>query len=201
MSKKAAPERFTDDMTAAVAANVRRLRADMHLSLDDVASRAGVSRTMLHQIESLKSTPTIALLWKIANGLGVPFSTLIKEEERGTLTVLKREQAKLLTNADHSFSTRALFPFDGTKRSAEFYELRIKPGGIEQADAHRPGTCEHLVLVSGDEVTVELNGQTAILRPHDAVVFSADTPHVYHNRSKSREALLYLMMTYAFEQR
>lgn len=190
-------ERLTDQMTSAVAANLRRLRSEHHLSLDELASRSGVSRTMLHQVENLKSTPTIALLWRIATGLGVPFSALIEEESKAGLTVLKREQAKLLFNADQSFSSRALFPFDGTKRQSEFYELRIKPGGLEQAEAHAQGTQEHLVLVSGGEVAIEIGGQTAVLRPHDAVVFAADAPHSYRNRSADQEALLYLLMVYA----
>lgn len=185
-----------DQMTATVAANLRRLRAEHRLSLEDLAQQSGVSRTMLHQIESLKSTPTIALVWKIANGLGVPFSELITGETKAGLVVLKREQAKLLFNAEQTFSSRALFPFDGVRRTAEFYELRIKPGGSESADAHATGTQEHLVLVTGEQVTVTLNGQTATLRPHDAVVFTADVPHSYRNDSATAEALLYLMMVY-----
>jgi transcriptional regulator with XRE-family HTH domain len=186
-----------DLASSAVADNLRRLRKQHKLSLDELALRSGVSKTMLHQIESRKSTPTISLLWKVATGLGVPFSNLIQQEERAGLTVLRRENAKLLFNADQTFSSRALFPFDGSRRQAEFYELRIKPGGHEQAEAHAAGTMENLILVSGETTTITLGTQTATLKPGDAIVFEAAVPHSYRNDSQTKEAVLYLVMTYA----
>ena len=185
-----------EHLTASVAGNLRRLRAEHDLTLDELAKRAGVSRAMLHQIESGKSTPTIALLWKIAAGLDVPFSTLIDEPARTTTTLLRRANAKLLFNSDQTFSSRALFPFDGSRRSAEFYELRISPGGLEQAEAHAPGTSENLVLVSGGPVEVEVAGTTHKLEANDVLVFTADVAHSYRNIGKKDEAQLYLMMTY-----
>ena len=185
-----------EHLSASVSGNLRRLRADRDLTLDELARRAGVSRAMLHQIESGKSTPTIALLWKIASGLEVPFSALIEEPQRSTTTLLKRENAKLLFNSDQTFSSRALFPFDGTRRAAEFYELRIRPSGIEQAEAHAAGTSEYLTLVSGGPVEIHVAGSIHRLDPHDAIVFNADVPHAYRNASETNEALLYLVMTY-----
>lgn len=187
----------SDLASSAVADNLRRLRKQQKISLDELAQRSGVSKTMLHQIESYKSTPTISLLWKIATGLGVPFSTLIQQEQTAGLTILHQENAKLLFNSEQTFSSRALFPFDGTRRKTEFYELRIKPGGHEDADAHATGTIENLILVSGETVTITLGTQTATLKPGDAVVFDADVPHQYRNDSKTKEAVLYLVMTYA----
>lgn len=185
-----------DHLTPIVAANLRRLRAERGLSLEQLAQKSGVSRTMLHQIETLKSTPTIALLWKIANGLDEPFNALLAEAPRIGLTVLRQAQAKRLFNAEETFSSRALFPFDGERRLAEFYELRIRPGGREEAEAHARGTQEHLILVQGGPVTVSLAGQEAVLHPHDALIFDADVAHSYRNDGTEQEALLYLMMVY-----
>ena len=58
------------DIGAAVAANLRRLRAERDLTLDQLSEASGVSRAMLNQIETGKSVPTIATLWKVAAGLG-----------------------------------------------------------------------------------------------------------------------------------
>src|ERR1700758_5410598 len=54
--------------------NLRRLRKARSQSLDDLAVASGVSRAALSHIESSKGNPTVGVLWKIAVGLGVPFS-------------------------------------------------------------------------------------------------------------------------------
>ena len=77
----------------------------------------------------------------------------------------------------------------------EFYELRLAPGGAERADAHTPGTVENLVVADG-EVEIETEGRKETLTRGDAIVFEADVPHVYRNRT-DREAVMYLVMTYA----
>ena len=81
-------------------------------------------------------------------------------------------------------------------RTTEFYELTIAPGGSERAEPHTRGTREQLVVVKG-RVAIEVDGQRHDLGEHDAIGFDADVPHVYHNPDARREALLYLVMTYA----
>ena len=184
------------DISAAVAANLRRLRAERDLTLDQLSEASGVSRAMLNQIETGKSVPTIATLWKVAAGLHLPFQQLIAVEAAPRSVVLRRGDAKVLANADGTFTSRALFPYDGGPRSSEFYELVLAPGGAEHADAHSRGTTEQLVVVKG-RVTIEIAGERHELTERDAIGFQADVPHAYLNPDQRREALLYLVMTYA----
>lgn len=183
-----------DALTRAVGANLKRLRAERGWSLDQLAERSSVSKAMLHQIEAGKSIPTIAVVWRLADGLKVPFSELLSQPHQASDVVLRRATAKYLTNAEGTFASRALFPFDGPPRTAEFYELRLKPGAVEKAEAHAHGTLEHLALVSG-AVTVEVDGAVHALTPGDCLVFAADRPHAYRSTAKD-ESLLFLMMTY-----
>lgn len=189
-------EQGAHQLALAVAENLRRLRADKQLSLERLATRSGVSRAMLNQIELGKSTPTIALVWKIAAGLGVPFSELLTQPEQSDTVLLKHEQAKILFNAEQTFSSRALFPFDAAFRSTEFYELTIKAGGVEHAEAHTRGTREFLTVAAGGDVEVTVGEQAYVLHARDTLVFRADVAHVYRNRSTSEDAHLYLVMTY-----
>jgi len=177
-----------------VGANLRRLRVKRALSLEKLSKLSGVSRAMLGQIELGQSAPTINVLWKISTALGVPFSGLIGQRQAGGVLVLKGESAKTLTSHDGTFSSRALFPFDEPRR-VEFYELRLKPKGEEHADAHAPGTVENLVVSRGT-VEIEVDGARQVLAQGDAIVFEADSPHVYRNPSDA-EAVMYLVMTYA----
>lgn len=185
-----------DALTGAVSANLKRLRTERGWSMDRLAERSQVSKAMLHQIESGKSVPTIAVVWRLADGLKVPFSELLTQQRAPTDILLRKASAKYLTNADGSFGSRALFPFDGPARTAEFYELRIKAGGVEMAEAHAHGTTEHLALVSGG-VSVEIEGKTTSLAPGDCFVFQADRPHCYRSTVGDDDSILFLMMTYA----
>jgi transcriptional regulator with XRE-family HTH domain len=190
------PSPAEDSLTRAVGANLHRLRAERKWSMDELSARSGVSKAMLHQIELGKSVPTIAVVWRIADGLKVPFSELLSQPQAASDVLLSKSEAKYLTNAAGTFSSRALFPFNGPARTAEFYELRIKPGGTETAAAHAHGTVEHLALVHGT-VVVEVDGSSRTLAPGDCLVFAADRPHCYRNPVGGQEALLFLMMTYA----
>lgn len=182
------------DLAPVVGTNLRRLRMRRGLSLEKLAQKSGVSRAMLGQIELGQSAPTINVLWKIARALDVTFATLIQAREAGGPAVLKKGQAKVLTSQGGQFSSRALFPFDGPRR-AEFYELRLAPKAIEEADPHAPGTVENLVVAEG---TLELTiGKEAHrLDTGDAIVFEADVAHAYANIGAT-ECVMYLVMTYA----
>jgi transcriptional regulator with XRE-family HTH domain len=182
-----------DKLTLIVGGNVKRLRLRRNLSLEGLSRLCGVSRAMLGQIELGRSVPTINIVWKIANAFDVPFSTLVTSHEAEPYRLLPADQTKILSSASGDFSSRALFPFDG-ERQTEFYEIRLKPGGVEQADAHAVGTMENLVVVKG---ALEITFGAEILRmsPGDAILFQADTPHSYRNTSKT-ELLAYLVMTY-----
>jgi transcriptional regulator with XRE-family HTH domain len=184
----------TADLTPVVGANLRRLRVKRGLSLERLARASGVSRAMLGQIELGQSTPTINLLWKISRALEVPFSTLVTDASAREATVLRGANAKRLTSADRTFTSRALSPFNGP-RGTEFYELRLAAQGVEHAEAHAPGTTENLVVSQG-AVTIYVGKSRHELGEGDSILFDADVSHSYENPGP-REALMYLVMTYA----
>jgi transcriptional regulator with XRE-family HTH domain len=186
--------RNEQDLTPALGANLRRLRTRRGLSLERLADLSGVSRAMLSQIELGHSTPTINVLWKIASALGVTFSALISEPKQAGMALLRADQTKVLTSHDGGFSSRALFPYDGQRR-VEFYELRLKPGALENAEAHQPGTLENLVVEKGS-IEIAVKGERVRLERGDALLFHADGPHSYRNPGTA-EAQAYLVMSYA----
>jgi transcriptional regulator with XRE-family HTH domain len=183
-----------EDLAPAVGVNLRRLRIKRGLSLARLAERSGVSRAMLSQIELGRSAPTITLLWKVARALDVTFSALIARPALVAPRVLTATAAKLLTNQERTFTSRALFPV-GEPRRTEFYELRLRSGGEEIAHPHPPGTVENLVVAVG---SAELTVGTTIYRLQngDAILFAADVDHAYRNRGNV-SAVMYLVMSYA----
>jgi transcriptional regulator with XRE-family HTH domain len=184
------------DLAPVVGANLRRLRSRRGLSLEKLAKASGVSRAMLGQIELGQSAPTINVLWKIARALDVTFSALISARGVGT-TLLRVDDAKLLTSHDGSFVSRALFPYDEPRR-VEFYELRLAAGKQESADPHPAGTKENLVVTAG-ELEMVVGTERHRLGRGDVILFEADVPHIYINPGRD-ETIMYLVMTYAQEQ-
>jgi quercetin dioxygenase-like cupin family protein len=149
---------------------------------------------MLGQIELHQSTPTINILWKIARALNVPFSALISQPSGGRAKVLPVARMKILASRDGKFSSRALFPFD-EPRKVEFYEIRLAPRASESAEPHLPGTIENLVVTNGS-LEVRVAEERHLLTTGDAIQFEADVAHEYRNPG-NREAVMYLVMTYA----
>lgn len=177
-----------------VGENLARLRKRRALSLERLAALSGVSRAMLSQVEAGESTPTIALLWKIARGLDVRFADLLGDESTGDVQILTARESKILSSANGAFTSRALFPFD-TRRRAEFYELRLRAGHAEHAEAHAEGTFENIIVHAGRLKLTIADAPAIELRAGDAVYFRADAPHIYENPG-ARETLMYLVMTY-----
>ena len=180
-------------LDALVAVNLRQFRAAQGWSLDDLAREAGVSRTLLGQIEIGRAAPSIGIIWKIAQTLGVPFSALLSTEARGGTAVTHRATANRLQSADGRFLSRALFPL-GDPHAPEFYELWLAPHSREDADAHRPGTRENLVVTAGT-LELHIGRDVRTLHAGDAVVFTADVAHSYVNPGRD-ECWMYLVMSY-----
>ena len=179
-----APEVEGDDIGAAeltrrVADNLRAQRKQRDLSLDDLAARSGVSRATLSQIETSKTNPTIAILWKIAAGLAVPFASLLGEEQVERVRVLRRGDAQVLRSADGRLESRPLTPA-GASPSVECYELRLAARGISRSDAHAKGTCESLTVLTG-VLRLHVGDEAVELSAGDSVFFEADGPHAYEN--------------------
>lgn len=154
---------------------------------------------MLGQIETGKSSPTIAILWKIAAALDVSCGSLIAEPHETALRVITHANAKVLSASEGRFRTQALFPYE-SERKVEFYELRIAAHHTEKADAHRPGTVENLVVSRGTVEIVAGRHAPQILGEGDAILFEADVAHNYRNMTGS-EAVLFLVTTYVDEIR
>ena len=152
------------------------------MSLDDLAVASGVSRAALSHIETSKGNPTVGVLWKIASGLGIPFSDLIGES-RLSLSVLRREESQLLRSLDRKFESRPLMPPVGISQ-IEMYELRLSARSRYASDAHGPGTRELLVVLNGT-LRLTVGDRTDDLAAGDSVVCNANLTHVYENPGSS----------------
>lgn len=167
-------------LAARVATNLREHRRRRDLSLDQLSQVTGVSRAGLSQIETLKTNPSIGVLWKIASGLGIPFSELIGDGN-DAMTVVRRQDTQVLRSADRKFESRPLMPAGGANQ-VEVYELRLAPRARHVSEAHGPGTRE-LVIVLAGTLRMVVADRVENLGPGDSVLFNASVPHTYENPS------------------
>jgi transcriptional regulator with XRE-family HTH domain len=169
------------DLARRVADSLRGFRRDRQLSLDDLSARSGVSRAALSQIEGGRTNPTLAVLWKIAVGLEIPFHDLLSLGREEGAIVLRAGDAPPLRSADGRTESRLLSP-GGASTDTEVYELRLVPKAIHKSEAHARGTTETVVVLTGS-LRLNVGAQVHDLGAGDSVYFRADVDHAYENRS------------------
>jgi transcriptional regulator with XRE-family HTH domain len=170
------------DLGRRVSANLREKRKARSMSLDQLAAASGVSRAALSQIETMKSNPSLGVLWKIAVGLAIPFAELIGGSAQGAV-LLRRTDAQVLRSADGRMESRPLTPA-GSCPWVEAYELRLAARAAHTSDAHSAGTRE-LVIVLNGQLRMRVGGEVYDLAAGDTVSFLADQPHGYENPGSS----------------
>lgn len=167
-----------DNLNRLIGDNLKRLRADMGLSLDAVARLSGVSKSMLGQIERGEVNPTISTMWRIANGLKISFTALVTRAQDDSEVVMRSEIEPLIEDGG-KVRNYPVFPFDA-ERGFEMYAVDIDPGGYLQADAHTTGTQEFITLHTGG-LSIRVGEDEHALGRGDSIRFKADAPHSYHN--------------------
>jgi transcriptional regulator with XRE-family HTH domain len=170
---------------------LRQLRQIHKLSLDALAESAGVTKLTLGKIERGEGNPTLSVLWKIANGLGVPFSSLLNQEMQPQLT--RFSQQADVTSPDGQFIAHAMTEMP-EQCSFDVQIARIQPGNHYLSQAHAEGVVEIVCLMQG-QLVVEVQDEHFNLEAMDCLRFCADRPHSYFNSGKV-EAIFHCIIAY-----
>jgi XRE family transcriptional regulator, regulator of sulfur utilization len=161
-----------------VAENLRALRKARDLSLDQLSRLSGVSKSMLRQIEIERSSPTISVLWKIANGLRVPFSALIARK------ALRTEAADFTSRGTIRSGRRGyrLYPVVEfqPERPVEIYYTEMDAGVRFDGEPHQ-GSARETVLVIAGTVRVTVGNAVSMAGRDQVIQFPAGQPHRYEN--------------------
>ncbi len=176
----------------AIGATLQALRQGQKLSLDELSKRAGVSKSMLSQIERNTTNPTVAVLWRLSNALGVSITDFLAsgrpERTAPLISVVAAHATPSLINPDGQSELRILGPIELAGKF-EWYELIIQPGGSLTSEAHEPGAREHLSLLSGSAV-VRAGTEETKLRQGETARYAVDVPHAISNPGKSVATML-----------
>ncbi len=166
-----------------LAATLKSLRQEKGWSLDRAAGETGVSKAMLGQIERGESSPTIAIMWKIATGFKQSLSSFLEPAESNNETIIRATSKQQTTLASDSAPVSSIFPYD-ERFSFEMFELTLLPGYERLSEPHIKGTTEHIIVING-VMEVLIESEWIELTKGEAVRFAADKPHGYRNTSSS----------------
>jgi len=177
---------------SALGGKLKDIRNKMGLSLSEVSSITGVSKTMLSQIERSESIPTLAIVWKIANGLKIKFETLLEYTSKQYEVTDIENMVPLTDNNDHIL-IYCIFPFSPITGFEYFYGI-IKPGCNYSAGHHKNSNTEHL-LISQGEIELIVGANTYHLKTGSSITFDSREDHKYINKGKM-DAIAHFIISY-----
>lgn len=178
-----------------VGAALASLRQSEGLSLDALARQSGVSKSMLSQIERDKTNPTVAVVWRLAQALGVEVSELLGGSARTgqhTISLVPKSQTPSMRTADEKCELRILGPVELAGRF-EWYEITLQPGGALRSEAHPPGSREHLTVLNG-LVSISSGERTQHVVAGETARYAADVPHAISNEAKVKAIALLVVL-------
>jgi transcriptional regulator with XRE-family HTH domain len=162
----------------------------MGLSLRDLAERSRVSPPMLSQVERGETSPTLAVAEKIAAGLDLTLSQLLRLDERAHLAITRAGRGRSRRRRGHR-TEELTPPLPGQRAdvSRHLLEAGAATGRPDDPPLHEPGARETAVVLSGS-VTLVIDSDRYELEEGDSVTFDADLPHHFQNDSDSPAELL-----------
>jgi XRE family transcriptional regulator, regulator of sulfur utilization len=173
-------------------ARVHALREAMDLSLRELAERSGVSAPMLSQVERGETSPTLQIAARIASGLELRLSQLLRLDEDGAVTIVRAGERRSgpASATGHAYEVLTP-PLPGQRAELSRHTLapRAVTGGPGDPPMHEPGSRE-TALVQAGTVILHCDGAAHELGVGDCVTFDADLPHHFENPGEIEAELL-----------
>jgi len=168
-------------MNGSFGRRIRRLREAMELSLRDLADRSGVSAPMLSQVERGETSPTLALAERIAGGLELTLSQLLRLDEGDGVSVVRAGERRRGGKRNHRYEVLTP-PLPGLRAEVSLHSLAAGASTADPDDPpmHEPGSRETAVVEAGP-VRFVCGGAAHDLDDGDSVTFDADLPHHFES--------------------
>jgi transcriptional regulator with XRE-family HTH domain len=175
---------------------IQQERKARRLTLEQLAVRSGVSKSMLSQIERGEANPTFAVLWGLTQALSIDFSDLVAggvaHRQGSSIEVVSVAHTPEIGSPDGAWTLRILSP-PGMAGKIEWYEMELAQGGRLRSDPHAPGTVEHLTAWT-DGLTVTSGAVREILQRGETARYRADSAHEIVNAGEAPARALMVVM-------
>jgi transcriptional regulator with XRE-family HTH domain len=176
------------DLNQRIAERVRTLRASAALSLDALASKTGVSRSMISLIERGESSPTAAVLDKLAAGLGVPLASLFDAPSAAVQTpsgpIARRDDQPQWQDPASGYMRRNVSP-SGVPQPMQIVEVNFPPGRrVAFEAATREMRVYQQVWMLEGAMDITLGTERHRLREGDCLAMQLEGPTMFHNPAR-----------------
>jgi transcriptional regulator with XRE-family HTH domain len=166
-------------ISAAVARNVRSLRQQGGLTLQQLANRSGLSKGMVVQIEQERTNPSLATLVRLANAFHVSLTRLLEVGEVPPTRIIRADKTVELWRGKAGGVGCLLGGTDLPSR-IELWDWRLLPNDAFLAEPQAAGTGEILYVLEG-QLRLEVDREAHLLEKGDVALFRPDRAHVYRN--------------------
>jgi transcriptional regulator with XRE-family HTH domain len=174
----------TQDINARIASRVRALRADLGMTLDALAARCEVSRSMISLVERGESSPTAVVLEKIASGLGVSLATLFDDSSAPASPVSRREERTPWRDPQSGYVRRNISPANFPS-PIQIVEIMLPAGArVAYETGARDVSIHQQIWVQEGSVEVTLGSVTYRLSEDDCLAMELHEPTAFRNRTR-----------------
>jgi transcriptional regulator with XRE-family HTH domain len=184
------------DINGHLAARLRALRLEKGLTLDGLAERTGVSRSMISLIERSESSPTAVILDRLAAGLGVTLASLFAAQESPRASPVARRADQRTWRDPESGYVRRNLSAPGFPSPIELVEVVLPAGARVAYDTgHRAaGVSQQIWIIEGG-IELTLGDETFRLAAGDCLSMSLDRPTVFRNPAEQSARYLVALAT------
>jgi transcriptional regulator with XRE-family HTH domain len=167
-----------------IASRVRALRADLGMTLDALAAKCDVSRSMISLVERGESSPTAVVLEKIAAGLRVPLATLFEDSGAPVNPVSRREDRTPWRDPQSGYVRRNISPANFPS-PIQIVEIVLPAGArVAYETGARDVNIDQQIWVQEGSVEVTLGRVTHRLGEDDCLAMRLDAPTAFRNRTR-----------------
>lgn len=190
MATTVQPLGTANDPHLQIGPRVKALREAASLSLRDLAERSGVSAPMLSQVERGETSPTLQVAGRIAAGLDLRLSQLLRLEEGSVISVVRAGDRRSGGEGGHAFEIlTSPLPGQRVELSRHVLVPGARTGGPGDEPMHEAGSRE-IALVERGAVVLKVDEQSEALQAGDCVTFDSDLPHHFENPGDDEAILL-----------
>lgn len=168
---------------------IQNLRAERGLSVRKLAALAGITPSMLSQIENEQVNPSVNTLRSIAQAMEVPLYALFKNAPVTNPVVLPHERRVIGSKSEPDVRYELLT--SDTKGDIEFCVMVIPPHQSSYRDVLSHSGEEVAYMLSGSSVELDLDGTVYTLQPGASVRIAPNTPHVWHNHTTEQVQVIF----------
>jgi len=186
---------ITPDINSRIASRVRALRTDRDMTLDDLAAKCDVSRSMISLVERGESSPTAVVLEKIATGLGVPLATLFDDSSASANPVSRSDDRTPWRDPQSGYVRRNISPANFPS-PIQIVEI-VLPAGARMAyeTGGRDVSIHQQIWVQEGSIELTLGSVTYRLSEDDCLAMQLNEPTTFRNRTRRPARYIVIVAT------